>query len=228
MKNLLLCGALLLFATGAFAQKKSSDLDTRFGIRGGLALASYSGKGIYASPYHNNPGFFATFFTDLAVSKNIIIQPGLSFQQKGTKLEADGVLGSTFATASLQQNIMQIEVPINAIFSINTGSFGAIQINLGPYVGYNFYGKNKNEGNFISSYGKYYTGGSTEIAFGNKSIDDLRNLDYGVNGGLSFKMSEGLLFGGNFGYGLANLVPNPTTNNKLQNRVLSFSIGYAF
>lgn len=231
MKNLFLGVAFILFATGAFAQKKSKayNEETRYGIRGGLAEARYSGRGIYDVDYSNNPGFYVTIFGDLGIGKNLLIQPGISFQQKGAKYSTDAVaLGSTVNPATLQQNIMQVEIPINLVYIIKTGTAGAFQINVGPYVGYNFYGKNKNNGNFDSTWGKIYSSGEIEVVFGNKAGNDLRNLDYGVNGGLSYKTTDGWILGGNYGYGLANLAPNATSGNKLENRVMTFSVGFAF
>jgi hypothetical protein len=230
MRKLILSAALALLTAGVSAQSKKTKTDSELelGIRGGISLAKYSGKGIYDVDYKNNNLYFATLFADLKIKEWFLLQPGVSFQHKGARYSTTAITGSALPVAKLKQKVAQIEVPINLIFNINTGSFGAFQVNVGPYVGYNLYGKNKKEGNFYSTWGKLYTGGSTELNFGDDMADDLKPLDYGLNGGISYRTLGGFIVGANYGWGLSNLAPAATSGNKLENRVLSFSIGSTF
>ena len=70
-----------------------------------------------------------------------------------------------------------------------------------------------------------------DLDFGNKTDDDLSSTDFGANFGLSYRLKNGLLFGGNYGLGLSNLIPKDNqsnNNNKATNRVLGFTVGYSF
>jgi len=203
MKKLLLSSSVLLLVTVAFAQKKMKDEDTRFGIKTGINFSTFSGKGIYEkSDYKNNMGFNVTVFGDFGIGNNFFIQPAVSLQNKGSK--------SGDAVFTAKQSVMAIEVPINAIFRIPTGDAGAIQINVGPYIGFNISGKNKYTGNIPSTSSSTPTYNGTleqNMKFGNEMNKDLSRIDYGANFGLGFRISSGFLIGANYGLGLANLVP---------------------
>ena len=60
--------------------------------------------------------------------------------------------------------------------------------------------------------------------------DNLKSVDFGVNFLAGYQLSSGLNFGAGYGLGLTNLTPTSTssTNVEQNNRVLSFTLGYAF
>jgi hypothetical protein len=74
------------------------------------------------------------------------------------------------------------------------------------------------------------TTSESKLNIGNNSGDDLKALDFGVNFLAGYQLNSGLNFGAGYGLGLTNLRPTSTsaTNVEQNNRVLSFSIGYAF
>ncbi|QPH39048.1 outer membrane beta-barrel protein [Pedobacter endophyticus] len=245
MKKLLLSASVILLATGAFAQTTMTGSDARFGIKAGVNLSrfhasDFDGSTTYNDNMKDNVGFNVTAFADFGVGNNFFIQPGVSLQNKGAKFESTDVttIGNTTTTtvATNKTNLMAIEVPINAVFRIPTGSAGAVQISAGPYVGFNISGKNKREGSITTlnttSNTSTVANSSSEddLSFGSAADKNYASTEFGANFGLAYRTNSGFLVGANYGLGLTNLVPKDARSGdgKLTNRVLGFSVGYSF
>ncbi len=232
MKKLLLSGAVLLLATGAFAQTNTMSGETaRFGLKAGVNLSSYSGKGSFSNiDYKNNVGYNITAFGDFGVGNNFFIQPGVSLQNKGAKIESSTTVAGATVTGTAKQNVMALEVPINAVFRIPTGDAGAVQISAGPYIGFNLSGKDKYSGTYKASSTDATTYSDRDLKFGSSTDKDLSSIDFGANFGLAYRLNSGFLVGANYGLGFSNLVPKDsrTGDDKLSNRVWGFSVGYSF
>lgn len=233
MKKLVLSGAVILLVTGAFAQTNMTGKDARIGIKAGVNLANihYSGNDVnQLNDYSkNNVGYNFTVFGDFGVGNNFFIQPGLSLQNKGVKLEGTIPVGGNNVTGTSTVNIMAIEVPVNAVLRIPTGTTGALQVNAGPYVGFNISGKNKVE--VTQSNGTQSASQENDLKFGSANDKDYSSTDFGANFGLAYRASNGILLGANYGLGLSNLIPKDkqsSNDNKATNRVLGFSVGYSF
>ena len=222
MKKLFILGVGLLFA-GLSVQAQN----VKFGLKGGVNLAKLHTTGNSAAEAINdstkyNVGFNLTGFADIGVTQNFYIQPGISLQNKGTKIE--GVSGGT--TGSVTANVMAIEIPVNLMYSIPTGTSGAFQISAGPYASFNISGKTKT---------KLTTAGNTvtdedDLSFGDSEDDNFSSTEFGTNFGLTYRMSNGFQIGGNYGLGLSNWIPKAdrSGDNKVTSRVLGFTVGYSF
>lgn len=227
MKKLLLSASVLLLATGAFAQSKMTGETGRIGVKAGVNLArmhaSGNGEDLVNDNTKDNVGYTITAFGDFGVGKNFFIQPGISLQNKGTKLE--GTVGSV--TGTYKADVMAIEVPINAVLRIPTGDAGAVQVSAGPYIGFNISGQSKATATSGNNQGTV----KEDLNFGSKTTDDLSGTDFGANFGLAYRMNSGIQVGANYGLGLTDLTAKDNRNNnapKLTNRVLGFTVGYSF
>lgn len=229
MKKLMIGAAALLFTTGAFAQNTMTGSSARFGLKAGVNLATYSGTGASDLNYKSNVGYSVTGYGDFAVGNNFFIQPGISLQNKGAKIESSGTVGGTTVTGTLKQNVMALEIPINVVLRIPTGDAGAVQINAGPYIGFNLSGKNKYTGTYTNSALAGTTYKDNDLKFGSTKTDDLSSIDFGANVGLAYRLNSGISIGANYGIGLSNLVPKDARSgdDKLRNRVLGFTVGYS-
>ena len=231
MKNLLLSTAILLgTAFMAEAQNTTTSSDARIGVKAGVNLSrfSFSGSdlngnsGIEALKDYqkNNVGFNVTIYGDFGVAKNLMLQPGVTLQNKGAKFQAN----DNNLNGYLKSNLMYVDLPVNLVYSIPVQSAGSVQISAGPYLGFAIAGKNKTKaGNAAET--------SEDINFGSKTDDDLSSMDYGANFGLGFRMTNGFTLGANYGLGLSNLIPKDkrgSSDAKISNRVLGFTVGYSF
>ena len=233
MKKLVLSGAVILLATGAFAQTSMSGKDARIGVKAGVNLAKihYAGTGETQlnDNSKNNVGYNFTVFGDFGVGNNFFIQPGVSLQNKGVKFENSFPLNGNTVTGTSSVNIMTIEVPVNAVLRIPTGDAGALQVSAGPYIGFNIAGKNKYE--LTQTNGTQSASQENDLKFGSATDKDYSSTDFGANFGLGYRTNKGIVVGANYGLGLSNLIPKDNQNNndnKATNRVLGFSIGYSF
>lgn len=179
-----------------------SQAQTRFGVKGGLNLSSMSLKseGI-GFDSKLAAGFNLGLISELSLNENLFLQPGLLFTTKGSKYKDFDARYST----------NNIEIPINLLYKIGTGStkfFGFA----GPYIGYAVSGKYKEDG--VSSNIKFYGDNREMNAF-----------DLGLNVGLGVEV-QNFQISAQYGLSLTDLAPGSSDTSK--NRVLGVSIAYLF
>jgi hypothetical protein len=217
MKKIFLVAFALVIGGATIAQTTtSSSVKSRFGLKGGLSLPKYkyvNNDANTSNETETTTNFHLTGYADVPVSNLFSIQPGISLQGKGAKYFDNG-------TTQVEDNILAIEVPVNLLVNLPAGP-GHLFIGGGPYAGFNISGQRE----VISG-----TTSESKLDIGNNSGDDLKALDFGVNFLAGYQLNSGLNFGAGYGLGLTNLRPTSTsaTNVEQNNRVLSFSIGYAF
>ncbi len=217
MKRLFLVAAALVFGGATFAQTNNTTTTTRFGLKGGVNLPKYK----YVNDAENTSNetesttnFNLTGYADIPVGSYFSVQPGLSLQGKGAKYFESG-------NNKVEENVLAIEIPVNLLVNLPVGP-GKIYLGGGPYAGFN-----------VSGQRKLTTGSGTaesDLKIGNDSGDDIKALDFGLNALVGYQLSSGLNFGAGYGFGLTNLTPTSTSNTNIEknNRLLSFTVGYAF
>lgn len=217
MKRIFLVVAALAFGGATFAQTTTPTSTTRFGLKGGVNLPKYK----YVNDDKNTStdtkttiNFNLTGYAEIPVSTYFSVQPGISLQGKGAKYYENG-------NNQIEDNVLAIEVPVNLLVNLPAGP-GHIYLGGGPYAGYNIAGQRK------TTIGNVTT--EPDLKIGNNSGDNVKALDFGFNVLAGYQLSSGLNFGAGYGFGLTNLRPTSTssTNVEQNNRVWSFSVGYAF
>lgn len=211
MKKLILSAAAVLFGLGAFAQAPIG-----YGIKAGVNLPNYHySNNNNTADTKSSTNFHITGYLDAPISSNFYIQPGISLQGKGAKFAQYEFAGKEY---KITQNTMWIEVPVNAVAKFYTGDAGNFYIGAGPYAAFGISGKNK-----------ITTGDqSTDLEnFKFGKDEDQKSFDAGVNFLAGYQLSSGLTLGAGYGLGLADIAPNGSGSVKQNNRVLSFSVGFA-
>ncbi|WP_026063262.1 outer membrane beta-barrel protein [Pedobacter arcticus] len=217
MKRLFLVAAALVFGGATFAQTTNTATTTRFGLKGGVNLPKYK----YVNDDQNTStetkttvNFNLTGYADIPVGSYFSVQPGLSLQGKGAKYYENG-------DDKIEDNVLAIEVPVNLLVNLPAGP-GHFYLGGGPYAGFNIAGQKKSTILGVES--------ENDLKFGNDSGDDLKALDFGFNVLAGYQLSSGLNFGAGYGFGLTNLTPTSTSNTNIEknNRLWSFTVGYAF
>jgi hypothetical protein len=187
------------------------NAQVRFGIKGGANLSKMSMK---SSGFSLDPktlvGFHAGLISEIGLSGNLKLQPGVMFSTKGAKFEIT-ILEQT-AEMSIAPGV--IEVPVNLVYYLGEGK-ARLCLFAGPYVAYGFTGKTKSEGI------------SEDINFGTSSEDDLKPLDYGANLGAGVSLGS-FLITAQYGIGLANLSTITDSDVETKNTVIGISVGYLF
>lgn len=219
MKRLFLVAAALVFGGATFAQTTTapSTSTTRFGLKGGVNLPKYKyvdDDANTSTESKSTVNFNLTGYADIPVSSYFSVQPGISLQGKGAKVEYNN-------DNKWEDNVLSIEVPVNLLANLPVGP-GHIYLGGGPYAGFNIAGQRKTTLLGVSK--------EDDLKFGKSDNDDLKALDFGFNVLAGYQLASGLNFGAGYGFGLTNLRPtsNSNTNGEVNNRLWSFTVGYAF
>jgi len=229
---------LLLFAA-AIGFASTSSAQTSYGIKAGINLPTikFSGPGL---SYNSKSltGFHLTGYADFKLLPNLSIQPGLSLQNKGGKINFYDLLqavdfskvegdfdfgGQDINLDDLEEaeilkdiepslSLMYIEVPVNFVYTIPLGS-GDVLLGSGPYFAYGVSTQSK-----LMDYKE------------NQSFDEagLRSFDAGINLIVGYKLANGFLINATYGFGLLNTSKESDSKYTNKNRLLSFGIGYQF
>ena len=216
-KTALLAVAFLVGGTAVNAQTTTSTVGTtKWGLKVGVNLAKYS----YGNDNGDNPttdhatNFHVTGYLDLPVGSMFSVQPGLSLQGKGAEYTDN-------STYEAKDNTMWLEVPVNLVPLGATGT--SLFLGAGPYAAFGIAGEQKLTNKTLNTETK------RDFNFGNESGDDLKALDFGVNFTGGIQLNSGFNIGAGYGLGLTDLRPSGSGGNgQINNRVLSFSVGYAF
>lgn len=217
MKRIILVATAMIFAGSTFAQTKTTTSKTTFGLKGGINLPKYkyiNNNANTSTETKTTTNFNLTGYANVPVSTYFSVQPGISLQGKGAKYFEDG-------NNQIEDNVLAIEVPINLLANLPVGP-GKFYVGGGPYAGFNVAGQRKTTiGNNTNK---------ENLKFGNSNADNLKTVDLGFNFLAGYQLTSGLNFGAGYGLGLTNLRPTSTSNTNVQqnNRVLSFTVGYAF
>jgi hypothetical protein len=136
--------AILLFVFAVSIAAVSQAQDVKFGVKGGLNLASLSGED--ADEAKMKIGFHVGGLVQLPVAEQLMIQPELVFSAQGAKDEDDD---------DNKLNLGYINVPVLAKYQSTSGFFGET----GPQLGILLSAKSK------------FEGGSNDVKDAMKKID---------------------------------------------------------
>jgi hypothetical protein len=195
--------AFILFGSAAWSQ------ETRFGLTGGLSLASWSisGGGVSINTSSNN-GFTAGVTSFIPLTSQFSIQTGLNYVQKGAKISDQG-----------DEEIVKlnyVELPVNFLYT-HEGFFAGA----GPTIAMGLSGTDKATSQGVTE--------KSDIQFGSTTDDDLKKFDFGANITAGYMVPSGWMISLNYNYGLSNLVPGANSSDgKLTNRYFGIRIGYIF
>jgi hypothetical protein len=188
MKRIFLAVSMVtLFAAGAAAQGISG------GLKAGLNLANLTGD---IEDTDMKIGFHVGAYAKLSVTDAFFVQPELLYNAVGAKASEDGFEG--------KYNFSYVSVPVMLGYS-----FGKINIQAGPQIGFLTTAKLKVEGG----------GDSAEVDV----KDSLKGTDFGVNVGLGADFGK-INAAARYCIGLSNIVDSD--NAELKNGVIQISLGY--
>ena len=211
----------LFISVITFAQTKPS-----FGIKAGVSNAGLQGdavnslgnllsfsNGIITTA--NRSGFFAGGYAAIPMSKNISIEPGLYYTQKGYELKGALTikgLGFLGANAKSQLQLQYLDIPI-----LLKADFAGLQLFAGPQFSY------------LMNANLHSTAGVLGFNILNNNTDAIRQFnrwDAGVTGGVGYQFTNGINLSAAYDYGLSKIDANK--NLKAYNRGVKVGIGFRF
>lgn len=220
MKKTILAVALVVFTvTSVFAQEKG----IRFGIKGGLNMATISGTDGQVDDESFLPSFNAGVFLDMPlIGKVLSLQPGILYTGKGVKYDIP-VLGE------VSINPYYVEGQANVLFKIPLESL-KIFVGAGPYLACGVNGKGNSKNSLWDE--------DFDISFTNvdpttnepeyEKYGKLNRWDYGLNLTAGLEVSSFVISVG-YGHGLGKVMAGVDNDNDSgKHRVLSASVGFLF
>ena len=183
------------------------------GAKGGLNLSNMIVKDddeTLSDDFKMLAGFHIYPYVEFSFSDLFALDAGLNFQSRGYSIIEDNF--------KLRFTSLYLDIPINAKFNFDLGSL-KLFCNIGPYVAFGVGGNIYTE----TTIGSYTTSAKRKIDWG----DDLKSTDYGLNFGVGIDINN-FIFGLNYGWGIANLSTLNNDESRVNNYVLSISIGYKF
>jgi hypothetical protein len=170
----------------------------RYGLKAGVNLAKFVSDNSNYQSAKLYTGFNFGGIMDIDYG-NITIQPGLIFTAKGERNYAPLAAGSMGGSASyVNYAVHYLELPVNILINFDIAKPVKFQLGGGPYFAYNI-------GNDVNWY--YY-----------------KKTDVGANLFAGFVLDKKYLLNAQYGFGISDA----TKGDDMQNRVLSFSVGYLF
>ena len=196
MKKVLFILAIAIAVTGSVNAQ-----DVKIGAKVGLNLANITGD-FDGDDLDAKTGFNLGVFAEISLSDKLIFQPELLFSTQGAKSE------ETNYNYSLKLNYLNI--PLMIKYAV-TDKFA---LELGPQVG------------FLLSANEEETFNG-ETASDEEDVKDyFKSIDFGLNFGASFDVSEKIIIGARYNLGLSNISDIEDINVK--NSLFSLSVGYRF
>lgn len=211
-KSNVLITLLTLFSVISFSQ------EVKFGLKGGLNIANQSNpalSGLVQGKTSFLIGFNIGGYVEIELANKISIQPELSFSLQGGKLSyvdyirTDPFYPEESVNVELVDKLSYINIPI--MFKYNVAD--EITLELGPQLGI-----------LVSSTTNASFNGST--ISGNSSENSkafYNSVDYGINLGAGYNMSEDITVGIRYYKGVSNI---GKYSSEIKNNVFSISLFY--
>lgn len=201
--------AVCLFQMRGLAQK------SQVGLTAGITSSNiYGNKGGVDTRYDARAGFTVGLVVEAPIGKSkFAFQPGVHYMQKGGFTVNDDITKNADA-------LRYADIVFNFVH-YTKGSGVRLYFGLGPQVGLNLPSKKVS----------IVDGKSNEIrsiAFGKTVAADYRGIDWGANGLAGLRFKNGINLSVSYTFGLHNIIPVPTGDDKLRNAVLGFRLGYFF
>ena len=200
MKKLLLFAAIAaLTASTAFAQG-----EVRFGVKGGVNLASIGGDTYYTGfgGFDSRTSFHIGALVEIPFTDKISLQPEVLYSAQGSKLNYG------LGVASGDTKLDYVNIPILGKYHIIAG----LSAELGPVVGILI----KADGRDIDD------GTEGDIK------DQYKSTDIGIGVGASYRLPMGFFGSLRYNKGITDINDADGISAKNQNNVFQVSAGYTF
>ena len=203
MKKVLFIAVVVLLGLG-----NVNAQEVRFGAKGGLNSSNFTGD---LEGFDSKVGFNLGAFAAISLSDKFIFQPELLFSTQGASSE-DSFESETFKL-TIKANYLNIPL------MIKYGVTDKFALEFGPQLGFLLSAKGKSEGTFDGE----------AISEEEDIKDSFKSIDFGLNFGASFDVAENIMIGARYNLGLSNIIDEEDSgDDKVQNAVFSFAVGYRF
>jgi hypothetical protein len=186
-----------------FAMTFMVNAQSKFGIKAGLNIASLTGD--IKKITESKAGLYAGAYARVPLANNLTFQPEFLFSMQGAKFVVpQNYAGFNYNVKKGDAIFNYINIPLMFQYRFTKGFRGEF----GPQLGIN-----------VGSKIKDVSGATIENM-------EINLLDFGVNFGVNYELSNGINFAFRYNLGLLNI--NSDDNNVAKNSVFSLGIGFTF
>ena len=200
MKKLftIFCAGILTLGVSAQAQ---------FGATAGLNMSNITGEG---ESIGMKMGTYVGVTASIPFSDAMSLKTGAIYSIKGASSDEVGI--------KMSRNLSYIEVPLNLSFSVSY----QMSLMAGPYIGLLMVNQLQVEHSML------YDGNDDNITFEGtpaNTPDNTRAMDFGINLGAGFAVTEAISINAGYQMGLASLDPDAGTKNSNIHIGMTYSFG---
>lgn len=227
MKKLIL-GVALTAGSLAFAQTTgSSSSPVRFGIKGGMNVASLS-KDASLEDQKSKIGFNAGVFANIPLASSFSVQPEVLYSQYGAKVKSTDeftALGTTTRNVeSYSTHLDYIAVPVMFQYNFVPNFY----VEAGPEFGFLVSAKNKGDRTTTVTNG---SGTTTSSASYTDDInkDNLNTFNFGIGLGAGYYFTDNLGITARYVAGVTDVAKNrPNGSDATKNNTFQVGLAYKF
>lgn len=201
---------ITLSVAALFAFGIANAQDVEFGVKGGLNIASLSGD---VEDVSSKMGFHVGGFAEIKLTDKFSVQPELLFSLQGAKEEYTETMAGFDVKYEDKLNLSYLNIPIMAKYYATE----SLSIQAGPQVGFLMSANLEEKASF--------EGGSETAETDVKEF--METVDFGVNFGLGYKITENFGVDARYNVGLSNIYKD-SDDYKVSNSVIQVSLGYTF
>lgn len=236
MNRKYLSALLTLLSTTTFAQIKFAP---EAGIHMGMQTVKTKPASASVTSSETStlsPGFTGGVIADIKVLRNLYIQTGAFYTFDNIRYSSKVDLSQYdlgTPVAKRFDRLYSTRFPLFIMYKSGVEGMGRFIAGAGPYASYIFAGSRVQDMPYttyddktqqVSYVMKHF---NNDMKLGNdRSTDQLRQWDYGVNACIGYQANVGLYFRGYFNYGLPNLAPGNSSDYRIRNWGFGLSIGY--
>jgi hypothetical protein len=194
---------LILFVALAIFVIANSNAQINFGAKAGVNFATITGDDV--DIFDGRTAFHVGVVAEIVISETFSFQPELLYSAQGADYSDDEFEG-TF-------KLDYLNIPLMAKFYVGEG----FSLEAGPQVG------------FLMSAKDEYDFTGTAFKSEEEDIKEfVKDIDFGINVGVGYKLEGGLNFGARYNLGLSDANDSGDDSFTLKNSVIQAYVGYFF
>lgn len=180
----------------------SNAQSMKFGVKGGANFANLVGDDVEDADMRIS--FHIGGVAEFMLSDKFSFQPELLYSSQGAKSEYNDGVFDVKGKVTLDY----LNLPLMGKFYVAEG----FSVQAGPQIG-------------------FLLAANSEVEYDDISTEDdvkefIKNIDFGVNLGLGYKLPSGLFFDARYNLGLSNI--DEEGDAKIRNAVIQVSLGFSF
>ncbi|MDQ7916717.1 porin family protein [Mesonia sp. MT50] len=208
MKKLILSVAVA--ATSIFAANAQADSDLiQFGVKGGVNFANLTGDDI--GDTKSRTSFHAGLVAEVPYSERFSLQGEVMYSGQGFDVESSGQDNFLDNDDNIEYQLDYIQVPIMAKYYVVEG----LSVLAGPQIAFK-----------INEEVDYQPNADA----GDVDLNEAEDFEFGIVGGLEYKLDSGFFVQGRYVYGISKLLNESEVlgDPSVHNSVFQLGVGYMF